>query len=206
MSYKPETLENILLRFPEPARDEIMSLFGQHQFLFRITSPRQTRLGSFRAAHNGGRPAISVNIDLGEYMFLLVFLHELSHLIVWKQYRRSVSPHGNEWKTTYRNLATRFLAQNVFPPELALELGRYFVKTPATFHHNIRLVNILASLEGRSNIVTVNDVPLNGTFTLINGRQFVKIERLRTRFKCYCPADRKYYLVSKSAEIIIPEK
>lgn len=202
MPFKPETLQGVLLRFPEPARLHTEDLFKEYQFLFRITAPRQTRLGSFKGTRNSGRPVIHINVDLGQYTFLLVFLHELAHLVVTKQFGRKAKPHGMEWKNAYRKLVQPFFDQQVFPAELTIELHKYFIKTAATFHRNTHLLNILASFEGGKAIITVNDIPLNGTFTLSNGRQFVKLEKLRTRYKCYCPATRKYYLVPKSAPVM----
>ncbi len=201
MPYKPETLEGVLLRFPEAARQMAAALFKEYHFLFRITTPRQSRLGSFKGLRNSSRPIIHINSDLGQYTFLLVFLHELAHLVVMKQHGRRAKPHGTEWKNAYRALVKPFFDEQVFPPVLARELNRYFLKTPATFHHDTRLINTLAEMEGGQIIVTVNDLPLNSTFTLMNGRQFVKLEKLRTRYKCFCPATRKYYLVPKSAQI-----
>jgi hypothetical protein len=131
-----------------------------------------------------------------------VFLHELAHLVVMKQHGRKAKPHGEEWKNAYRNLVQPFFNEQVFPPLLAAELYRYFVKTPATFHRDTKLINILASMEGGMQVITVNEVPLNGTFTLMSGRQFIKMEKLRTRYKCFCPATKKYYLVPKSAQVL----
>jgi len=202
MSYKPETLEGVLSRFPEQARLLTQDLFNEHHFLFRITTPRRTRLGSFKGVRFGARPTIQINSDLGPYTFLLVFLHELAHLVVMKQFGRKAKPHGTEWKNAYRNLVKPFFNEQVFPPGLTAELHRYFIKTPATFHRDTRLINTLSSLEGGTQMVTVNDIPLNSTFTLMSGRQFVKLEKLRTRYKCFCPKTRKYYLVPKSAQVI----
>lgn len=205
MPYKPETLQGVLMRFPEQARRQIEELFNEYHFLFRITTPRQTRLGSFKGVRHGARPVIHINSDLGPYMFLLVFLHELAHLHVMKHFGRKARPHGAEWKNAYRNLVNPFFDEQVFPPLLTAELHRYFLKTPATFHRDTKLINTLALLEGGKAITTVHDIPLNSTFTLTNGRQFVKLEKLRTRYKCFCPATRKYYLVSKSAQVVIAE-
>jgi predicted SprT family Zn-dependent metalloprotease len=202
MSYKPETLEGVLSRFPEQARLLTQALFNEHHFLFRITTPRRTRLGSFKGVRFGARPTIQINSDLGQYTFLLVFLHELAHLLVMKQFGRKAKPHGAEWKNAYRKLTQPYFAEQVFPQVLVIELHRYFVKTPATFHRDTRLINVLSKLEGGLQIVTVNDIPQNGTFTLMSGRQFVKLEKLRTRYKCFCPKTKKYYLVPKSAQVM----
>jgi hypothetical protein len=202
MPYKPETLDGVLLRFPEQARHLTAHLFAEHHFLFRITAPRQSRLGSFKGMPHGARPVIQINSDLGQYTFLLVFLHELAHLAVFKQHGRKARPHGTEWKNAYIKLVQPYFDLQVFPSGLATELKRYFLRTPATFHRDTRLINTLASLEGGLAIVTVNDIPLNSTFTLMSGRQFIKMEKLRTRYKCFCPATRKYYLVPRSAQVI----
>lgn len=202
MSFRPETIESVLTRFPEPAQALVRDLFDQHHFLFRITRPKQSRLGSFRGVRRGDRQLIQINSDLGQYTFLLVFLHELAHFLVMKQYGRKVKPHGDEWKNTYRSVVQPFFEKQVFPQPLAAELHRYFIKTPATFHRDTHLINTLASFEGGKSIFTVNDVQVNSTFTLMNGRQFVKLEKLRTRYKCYCPLTKKYFLVPKSAQVL----
>ncbi len=202
MPYKPESIEGVLSRFPEQAHRLTEALFTEYHFLFRITKPRQSRLGSFKGVRNGGRPTIQINSDLGQYTFLLVFLHELAHLVVNKQFGRKARPHGPEWKNAYRMLVQPYFEQQVFERVLSAELKRYFITTPATFHRDTRLINTLASLEGGTAIVTVNDIPLNSTFTLASGRQFVKLEKLRTRYKCFCPATRKYYLVPRSAQVL----
>jgi len=119
-----------------------------------------------------------------------------------KNHGRKAKPHGDEWKNAYRKLVQPFFDEQVFPTALMVELQRYFVRTPATFHHDTRLINALASAEGGKAVITVNEVPLNSTFTLMNGRQFVKLEKLRTRYRCFCPKTRKYYLVPRSAQVI----
>lgn len=202
MPYKPETLEGVLLRFPKQSRSLVEPLFSEFHFLFRITTPRRTRLGSFKGAQHGARPTIQINSDLGQYSFLLVFLHEFAHLKVMKLFGRKAKPHGNEWKNIYRVLLIPFFDEEVFPKALSTELRRYLNKTPATFHRDTRLINALALAEGGNPIVTVHEIPLNSTFTLMNGRQFVKLEKLRTRYKCFCPKTHKYYLVPKSAQVM----
>ncbi|MFN8135383.1 MAG: SprT-like domain-containing protein [Bacteroidales bacterium] len=65
---------------------------------------------------------IQANADLGPYTFLLVFLHELAHLVVMKKYGRKAKPHGSEWKNAYRQLVQPFFEHEVFPVKLASEI------------------------------------------------------------------------------------
>jgi SprT protein len=37
-------------------------------------------------------------------LFFFVLTHELAHLIAFEKYGRRISPHGNEWKETFRNM------------------------------------------------------------------------------------------------------
>ena len=206
MAYRPITVEDILLHFPELSRDKIKASLQSHSFSFRITSPRQTLLGSFRGSQAGKPPIIMVNSDLKPYTFLLVFLHELAHFHIWNKFKRRVPPHGKEWKSTLRELAAPFIQEGIFPLELTKELATYFKTAPATFHHNIRMIQALAQAEGEKRILLVDDIPSEEKFSLVNGKQYVKIEKRRTRYKCLCLNDNKYYLVSKTAQILLNEK
>lgn len=204
MPTRPETLNTILLYFPSASREMVRELFLKNPFSFTITKANKTKLGSFKAGRPGSLPTIFINYDLGNYSFLLVFLHELAHYLVWYKIKRRTSPHGDEWKNEYIQLVQPFMQQNIFPDVLVPELKKYFRTTPATMHRSISLIKTLAQLDGKNVSLTVHDLPIDATFRLSSGKEFVKIEKIRTRYKCYCPADKKYYLVSKSAQIIQP--
>jgi hypothetical protein len=192
----------ILERFPENSRAIILDYLQRFNFQLKITKPRKFRLGSFKAAPVGRIPVISMNSDLGSYSFLLVFLHELAHLDVWIKYGRKASPHGHEWKTSYQTLVSPLMNQGFLPEKLVIELSRYFMKTPATYHKHTGLIRVLNELEGRKNMLTLIEIPYHSDFLLPDGRLMKKQERLRTRFKCYSYSNRKYYLVPGSAQII----
>ena len=201
----PESLSLVLSRFPEDTRWLINDYFSNYSFQLKITKPRKLRLGSFRAAIKGDLPVISLNSDLGPYSFLLVFIHELGHLLVWKQYKRRAAPHGKEWKEAYRFLILPLMERNSIPVELMQGLEHYFIKTHASFQRDIGFLRILHSLDGKGLLLTLNDIPEKNTFNLMDGRPMVKLERIRTRYKCYCPSNKRYYLVSPAAQIFLTQ-
>jgi SprT protein len=201
----PESSSKVLSLFPEDTRWLISEYFSKYSFRLRITNPRKLRLGSFRAAYRGEMPIINLNNDLGPYSFLLVFLHELAHLVVWQQFGRKVLPHGQEWKRAYHQLTTPLMDGNCLPNDLKSGLEKYFLKSRASFQRDIGFQRILHSLDGKGQLLTLHDIPDKGTFHLMDGKQMVKIERIRTRYKCYCPSNKRYYLVSPAAQIFIPE-
>jgi SprT protein len=200
----PESSFLVLSLFPEDTRWLIDEYFRKYSFRLRITRPRKLRLGSFRAAYKGELPVISLNSDLGLYSFLLVFLHELAHLVIWQQYGRKVAPHGKEWKNAYHDLLLPLSERNCIPPELQQGLDIYFRKSVASFQRDISFQRILHTLDGKGTLLTLHDIPEKKTFHLMDGRQLVKIERIRTRYKCYCPMNKRYYLVSPAAQIFLP--
>jgi SprT protein len=200
---RPESSSQVLFRFPEDTRWLIQEYFGKYSFHLKITNPRKLRLGSFRAALKGELPIISLNNDLGQYSFLLVFLHELAHLHTWQEHGRRVAPHGKEWKDAYRILSSPLFEKNNIPLLLLPGLQKYFNSSRASFHRDVALQRVLHSLDGNGHLVVLGDIPAKGSFHLSDGKQMIKLERIRTRYKCYCPSNKKYYLVSPAAQIFL---
>lgn len=199
---KPDTYQRLLEFFPESTHSLMRGYLLRYTCHIKVTSPRKLKLGSFRAALTGQLPTISINNDLGKYSFLLVFVHELAHFEVWKHHRRKAKPHGDEWKEAFYQLMLPFFDEQYLPSELIQALKKYFRKTPSSFHRDRNLLNLLNQLEGKEELLTLSDINLNDSFRLINGKQMIKLEKMRTRYKCYCPENKRYYLVSPNAQII----
>ncbi len=199
---KPDPVSRFLEFFPESTHSLMRGYLMNYICHIKITRPRKLKLGSFRATNNGSLPSISVNNDLGKYTFFLVFIHELAHFHVWKHHKRRAQPHGDEWKSAFLMLMRPFLDEQILPIELILALQHYFIKTPASFHRDRQMLDILNKLDGNEEITTLSDININDSFRLLNGKRMVKLEKMRTRYKCYCPENRKYYLVSANAQII----
>jgi SprT protein len=193
----------LLSRFPEESRYLIAEYLAKYEFRIKITAPRKQRLGSFRATNKGELPLIHINNDLGQYSFLLVFLHELAHLQVWLVYGRKVLPHGKEWKNAYHQLVLPLLSDDALSYELQACLARFFSTSKASFHRDIVFQRLLHKLDGKGELLMLKDIPEKSDFSLSDGRRMVKLERIRTRFKCYCPSNRKYYLVSPAAQVFL---
>ncbi|NVO19460.1 MAG: hypothetical protein HXX13_07155 [Bacteroidetes bacterium] len=193
----------LLLRFPEESRYLIAEYLQKYNFRIKITTPRKLRLGSFKATNKGELPLIHINNDLGPYSFLLVFLHELAHLQVWLTHGRKVLPHGKEWKNSYHQLVLPLLAGDALSFDLQACLARFFTNSKASFHRDIVFQRLLHQLDGKGELLMLKDIPGKSDFCLSDGRRMIKLERIRTRYKCYCPSNRKYYLVSPAAQVFL---
>ncbi len=201
MAYKRLALDDVLLYFPTTTRSLVAQLFTSHTFDFSITSPRQTRLGTFRAAYQGNLPKISVNGDLKPHYFLFVFLHELAHFKIHESQKKQLKPHGKEWKNIYYALSKPFLHTDYVPENLIIEIEKFFRSREATFNNYPDLLNALSQIDGSPTIYTLRDLPENNRFSLSNGMRFIKLQQQRTRCKCLCLNNNKHYLVSLSAQI-----
>lgn len=199
---KPDPYHRLLEFFPESTHSLMTGYLELYPCNIKVTSPRLLKLGSFRAAGQGRLPTVSINNDLGKYSFLLVFVHELAHYHVWKNHHRRAKPHGEEWKKSFFQLMQPYLDEKYLPAELIFSLLDYFRTTPSSFHRNRQLLDILNKLEGKEKIITLADIKTNDSFRLLNGKKMIKLEKMRTRYKCYCPENRRYYLVSPNAQII----
>lgn len=202
---KPEVPVLYLTRFPERVHPIISDYFSRFTFQLHITRPRKQKLGSFRAPMRRELPLIRINNDLGPYSFLLVFIHELAHQQVWELFGRKAQPHGKEWKAEFYRLMKPMMTVEHLPSELVTALERFFIRTPATLYRDTQLMKVLNYLEHGKSITILKDIQQNSAFQLPDGREMIKLERLRTRYKCLCLKTRRYYLVSGMAQIFPTE-
>ncbi|MCQ9641342.1 SprT-like domain-containing protein [Chryseobacterium sp. WG14] len=77
--------------------------FSDHYIHIKVTRNRNSKLGDYRKLPDNSHE-ITVNSTLTPQLFFFVLTHELAHLIAFEKYGRRISPHGNEWKETFRKM------------------------------------------------------------------------------------------------------
>ncbi len=179
-------------------------LWEQYPFHFKVTNTRKTKAGDFRFRQSSGY-TITVNHDLNPYAFLLTYIHEVAHLIVWDQKGRKVKPHGQEWKATFKNLILPLLNPQVFPNELLPLLARYFKNPKASTYSDKPLYLGLRKYDANpTDQPMLQDLSINSTFKF-NNRVFVLEAFRRTKVLCKDTANNKQYLIAKIANVeLIP--
>jgi hypothetical protein len=187
---------------PVAALSSVAKLVLNYGFHLKITKPRNTKLGDYRAPHGDNGHRITINGNLNQYAFLLVFLHEVAHLIVQEKHGRKVLPHGQEWKYYFRDLTLPYLNPEIFPPALLRVVAGHMKNPKASTSGDPQLTKALRMYDDGDILKTVDDMELGQNFTLKNGRVFQKGERQRTRHKCIEITSGKNYLVSGSAEVV----
>ncbi|MBL7865508.1 MAG: transcription elongation protein SprT [Cyclobacteriaceae bacterium] len=185
---------------PPTAVPYCTTLWEEHPFELKLRTSRVTKVGDF-ICRPGQEARITINADSHQFLFLITYVHEVAHLRVHRQFHHKVSPHGDEWKTAFRNLCTPLLSMGVFPSELADALQHHLINPKASSFTDSRLNRVLRKLEPQmAGAFTLADIPEGSEFEL-RGRRFTKGKLKRTRILCREVGSRRNYLIAADALI-----
>lgn len=194
-----EALDRFL---PPSTRPYIEELLHNQNLFIRITNPRKTRHGSFRAGNKRQQSVIHISGSLNPYAFTITLIHEIAHLKTWQLHGRKAAPHGHEWKNVFSNLMYPLLQNGVFPGELKAHLKIHMINPKASSSSDTELCRLLREYdEDQTSLPTIEEIPLDSVFEWRNGRLFQKKEKLRKRYKCVELKTNKIYLFNPLAEV-----
>lgn len=201
---KQEAPFHVLEQFlPEGTFRKVAPFFRDYDIHLSISHDRVTVLGDYRSptreypAHR-----ISINGSLNPYSFLITLLHELAHMLAYIQYRRSIQPHGAEWRKIFADLLGKYMSKGIFPDNVEEALINYQAKITASTCSDPDLYRALKKHDRRKkHMRLVEEIPLNEHFETHDGRVFQKIEKLRTRFRCKEVGTGYVYLFPAIAEV-----
>lgn len=77
--------------------------FSDYYIHIKVTKNRNSKLGDYRKLRDNSHE-ITINSTLVPQLFFFVLTHELAHLIAFEKFGRKISPHGHEWKYTFREM------------------------------------------------------------------------------------------------------
>ena len=185
--------------FPGAALDYCMKLWHDHRFKFKITQKRASKLGDYKYDPRSKKHTITVNNDLNPYAFLVTYIHEVAHLVTYKNHARRVLPHGKEWKQAFRELMLPLLNTDVFPNNILLPLQRYLKNPKASSCNDHVLVMALAQHDANP-VMVLQDIEVGAHFR--HGKKtYLKESLRRTRYVCKEVRSGRRYLISKSAPV-----
>ena len=166
-----------------------------------ITKQRKTKLGDFKILRNG-QYQISVNNDLNKYAFLITVTHELAHSFVWKKHKYKVKPHGKEWKKTFKHMMLNFLNPKIFPNDILKALSKHLLNPKASSLTDITLAKALSKYD-KNPKTTIADIADRTVFIGQNGKSFIKLGKIKKRYKCQDLVTKKIYLFNPMAIVNI---
>ena len=94
---------------PENTTPFLRKWFDDFYIHIKITKGRNSKLGDYRKMPDKSHQ-ITVNSTLQPQLFFFVLTHELAHLIAFERYGFRISPHGTEWKNTFREMLLESLS------------------------------------------------------------------------------------------------
>lgn len=196
-----EKVAQALERFlPKDCAPLIAEYIYDYNVKFRISKPRQTKLGDYRKDPRESFHRISVNGDLNPYSFLVTTLHEFAHLTTFEKFGPSVKPHGKEWKAEFRKFLLEFINRGVFPKDLEVALMNYTLNPKATSCSDPKLLMELRKFTQKVPDPILEELN-NGELFQFQNRIFEKIQKRRTRVKCRDIERNRYYLINAVAEV-----
>ena len=185
---------------PTHAVGYCLDLWWHYKFEFKITKGRQTKLGDYRFHPTKKVHVVSVNNDLNPFAFLITYIHEVAHLVVYDQHKNGVAPHGQEWKNAFKQLMLPMLRNEVFPDDLLKVLARHMKHPKASSYSDPKLIAALGQYDKDQSSVHLSELNVNDQF-IFNKRLFNKIELRRTRVVCEEVKTGKKYLISQMAKV-----
>ena len=195
-------MEELLSYIPKAAHIQIESFLRNKDVNIIVTKQRLTKHGDFRF-HPNKKPIITVNNSLNPYRFLITLLHELAHFKVSRQFGNRVKPHGLEWKRAFQETLLPFLNPTIFPEPICTILAKHMKNPKASSDRDFDLVMALKKYDEQNEQQYIFEIQDGVTFSISNGRRFVKIKKRRKRIECKEIETGRIYLFSPHAEIQI---
>lgn len=190
-----QLIEILNKHLPDGTEDYAADLLIKHRIHLYIKKPRATKLGDYRPPQTEeDRHRISINNDLNQFSFLITFMHEVAHLLNFEMHKGRVSPHGVEWKRQFQQVSTPVFEKRILPDEVHHALLGYMRNPKASSCSSPQLVRTLRNFDKNPGIL-VEQVPVGCKFRMKDGREFVMLERRRTRYLCMDSANKRNYLV-----------
>ena len=194
-----DTWTEINRQIPPVASPLLASIVEQYAVEFLVKNKRKTKHGDYRRLASG-RHLITLNRTENPQRFLITLIHELAHLVAFKNYGARIKPHGLEWKSTYKTLMLPFLQPTIFPEPILGVLARHMKNPKATTDSDFQLVMALKTIE-KTSASYVFELPEGAVFKLYNGKVFTKGPKMRTRYECIERATQRRYRISPHVEV-----
>lgn len=195
--------EEILINYlPEEAIAVVNDWISDYNIFLQIKGNRSTKHGDYYPPVRNNYHKITINNSLNKYSFLITFVHEVAHLMVWLKHKDRVKPHGKEWKNEFRILMATFLNLKVFPEDIKIALNKYLDNAKASTTSDLVLSRILRKYDKNTQSLILENIPDRSDFMLKNGRRFRKEGRLRKRYRCICLKTNRIYFIHPLVEVI----
>ncbi|MCS3530165.1 SprT-like domain-containing protein [Chryseobacterium sp. JUb7] len=154
--------------------------FADHYIHIKITRNRNSKLGDYRKLQDKSHE-ITINSTLVPELFFFVLTHELAHLIAFEKYGRRISPHGNEWKLTFREMLLESLS--VYDEKLRPIIVRFSKSPKANFMASPDLVKYF-HIEKQDDTLQFIETLQKGDFFIYRNEKYLLEGLIKKNYLC----------------------
>ena len=182
---------------PSDTQPFLRRWFASYKIHIRITRDRNSKLGDYRKMPDKSHE-ISINSTLDRQLFFFVLTHELAHLIAFEKFGGRISAHGQEWKSTFRDMLLESIS--IYTSDLQPVI-RQFAKNPkANFMASPELVRYFHVDDPDDSQFFVEQLAPDSEF-LYKGDLYKMIEKKKKLYLCVNLKNSKKYLFRPLAKV-----
>ena len=182
---------------PSDTQPFLRRWFASYKIHIRITRDRNSKLGDYRKMPDKSHE-ISINTTLDRQLFFFVLTHELAHLIAFEKFGGRISAHGQEWKSTFREMLLESIS--IYTSDLQPVI-RQFAKNPkANFMASPELVRYFHVDDPDDSQFFVEQLVPDSEF-LYKGDLYKMIEKKKKLYLCVNLKNSKKYLFRPLAKV-----
>ena len=174
---------------PENCLPYLKNWFGDYSIHIKITRGRNSKLGDYRKMPDKSHQ-ITINSTLPPPLFFFVLTHELAHLIAFDKYGHRISPHGAEWKNTFRIMLLESFF--VYADDLKPIILKFSKSPKANFMSSPELVRYFHIEDYEDETSYIEDLEINDRF-IYRKQTFIINEKRKKNYLCtQLDTDKKY--------------
>ena len=191
------SVSNLIKYLPENSLPYLKKWFGDYYIHIKITRGRHSKLGDYRKMPDKSHQ-ITVNSTLQPELFFFVLTHELAHLIAFEKYGYRISPHGNEWKYTFREMLHESI--QVYHDDLKGIILKFSRSPKANFMASPELVRYFHAEDLKDEQNYIEDLK-SGEIFIYRRMTYVIEEKLKKNYLCKNLETGKKYVFKPLARV-----
>lgn len=191
------SVSNLIKYLPENSLPYLKKWFGDFYIHIKITRARNSKLGDYRKMPDKSHQ-ITVNSTLQPELFFFVLTHELAHLIAFEKYGYRISPHGNEWKYTFREMLHESI--QVYHDDLKGIILKFSRSPKANFMASPELVRYFHAEDLKDEQNYIEDLK-SGEIFIYRRMTYVIEEKLKKNYLCKNLETGKKYVFKPLARV-----
>ncbi len=175
---------------PENTSPFLRKWFADYYIHIKITKGRNSKLGDYRRMPDKSHQ-ITINSTLQPQLFFFVLTHELAHLIAFEKYSYRISPHGIEWKNTFREMLLESI--EIYEDNLKPIIIKFSRSPKANFMASPDLVRYFHIQDEDDHLVFLESLS-DGAFFIYRNQKHQINEKSKKRYICTnLENGKKYY-------------